>query len=84
MRKIHGPIKNQDGTWRLRTNEGIDFLIKHTVRYIKAQRVRWIGHIVRMDKERTVKRMTEWRPTAVRRIGRSRLRWMMSERIWEK
>jgi hypothetical protein len=58
--------------------------MKHTVRYIKAQRIRWVGHIVRMDKEIMVKRITEWRPTAVGRIGRLRLRWMMSERIWEK
>ena len=28
-----------------------------------------------MDKEKTVKRITEWRPFAVRRIGRLRLRW---------
>jgi hypothetical protein len=31
-----------------------------------AHRIRWIGHIVRMDKERTVKRI-KWRLTAVRR-----------------
>jgi hypothetical protein len=28
-----------------------------------------------MDKEMAVERMTEWRPIAVRRIGRPRLRW---------
>ena len=50
-------------------------LIKHTVRYIKAQRKRWVGHIVRMDKERTVKRVTEWRTVAVRKAGTLRLRW---------
>jgi hypothetical protein len=31
------------------------------------------GYIVRMDKERKVKRITEWTPIAVR-IGRQRLR----------
>jgi hypothetical protein len=84
MRKIHGTIKNQDGSWRIRTNEEIDLLIKHAVRYIKAQRIRWVGHIVRMDIERTMKRITEWRPSAVERVGRPRLRRMMSERLWEK
>jgi len=59
-------------------------LMEHAVRYMKAQRIRWVGHIVRMDKEIAVKRITEWRPAAVGRIGRPRLRWMMSERIWEK
>jgi len=37
-----------------------------------------------MDKERMMKRITEWRPSAVGRIGRQRLRQMMSERLWEK
>jgi len=32
------------------------------VGYINPQRIRWIGHIARMDKERMVKRKTEWRP----------------------
>jgi hypothetical protein len=42
-------------------------LIKHAdiVRYIKTKRIRWVGHIVRMDKERTLKRVTEWRTIAV-------------------
>jgi hypothetical protein len=84
MRKIHGPIKNQDGSWRITTNEELDLLIKNTVRYIKAQRLRWVGHIVRMDQEIILKRITEWRLTAVGSIGRPRLRWMMSERVWEK
>ena len=52
-------------------------LIKHTaiVRYTKTQRIRWAGHIVRMHTERTEKRITDWGPTAVRRIGRPRIRW---------
>ena len=38
----------------MRTNENIDFLIKHTdkVRFIKEQRILRTGHIVRMDKGR--------------------------------
>lgn len=37
--------------------------------------MRWIAHIVRMDKERPVKRITKRRPTAVRKMGRPRLGW---------
>jgi hypothetical protein len=59
MRKIHEPIKNQDVRWRIRISEETDLLIRHadTVRYIKAQRIRRTGNIVRMDKERTMKRL---------------------------
>jgi len=37
MRKISGPIRNQDGTCSIRSNEKIDLLIENTdtIRYIK-------------------------------------------------
>jgi len=49
----------------------MDILIKHgdAVRCIKAWRISWVGHIVGMDKGRTVKRITGWRLNAVRSIG---------------
>lgn len=39
MRKISGPIKNQDGTCRIRSNEAIDLPIENAdiVGYIKAK-----------------------------------------------
>ena len=43
------------------------------VRYIKTQIIRLIGHIVRMNEERTAERITDWRPIAVR-TGTKRLR----------
>jgi hypothetical protein len=51
-------------------------LIKYEdiVRYVKAQRIRLIGHIEIMNEERTVERITDWKPITVR-IGRLRLRW---------
>ena len=50
----------QEGSLRISANEEMDLLIKHgdIVRYIKAQRISWVGHIVRLDKGRTVKRIT--------------------------
>jgi hypothetical protein len=50
------------------------------VKYTKAQRIRWIGHIVRLDKERTVTIITEWRPPVVTRIRGLRLRWEVDAR----
>ena len=54
----------------------IDLLFRHaaTVRYTRSQRIRRSGHIVKIDKERAVKRITDWRTVAVRRIGTPRLR----------
>ena len=44
-------------------------LIKHAdiVRHIKTQRIRWIRHIVKLDKERMMTSVTEWRSITVRR-----------------
>ena len=55
------PNRNQGWRFSVRTNEEIVLLIKHadTGRYIKAQGIRWVGHTVRMNKERIVKRVTE-------------------------
>jgi hypothetical protein len=53
---------------------GMDLLGKYAdvVGRMQAQRIKRVVHIVRMDKERTVEIITEWRPVAVRKIGRPR------------
>jgi len=48
--KIFGPV-NIDNVWRIRNNMKIDNLIEGAdiVRFIKAQRIKRLGHIQRMD-----------------------------------
>jgi hypothetical protein len=46
------------------------------VRFIKAQRIKWLGHIQRVDTSRTAKRIFEWEPIGRRSLGRPRLRWL--------
>ena len=57
LRKIYGPTQNNDGTWRIKTNEELEILIKkkNIVKFIKSQRLRWAAHVIRMDKIRSVK-----------------------------
>ena len=64
LRKIYGPTQNNEGTWRIKTNEELETLIKkeNIVRFIKSQRSRWAAHVMRMDTTRTVKKLTEWEP----------------------
>jgi hypothetical protein len=77
LRKIFGPIKVSEDRWRIRTNDELNTLINHTniVRYVKAQRISGLGHIERMPDDGTVKKITNWKPTAPRHIGRPKLRW---------
>ena len=50
MRKIYGPVKEND-LWRIRQNDELEAIIKgeNIFRCIKCQRIRWLGHIERMQ-----------------------------------
>jgi len=58
LRKIFGPTKERDGTWRIKTNESLVELIryKNITNRIKAQQLSWFGHLHRMSEERMVKK----------------------------
>ena len=76
--KLHTGECRGYGTWRIKTNQELEMLIrkKNIVRFIKSQRLRWAVHVIRMDTTRTVKKLTEWEPCSSRPVGRPRLRWL--------
>jgi hypothetical protein len=49
VRRIFGPTKERDGTWRIKINDELDELIKHKniIYHIKAQR---LSHLHRCQK----------------------------------
>jgi hypothetical protein len=45
------------------------------INYIKSQRLGWLGHVHRMPDERMVKKVHEWKPMAIRSLGRHQTVW---------
>jgi len=77
LRRIFGPTKERDGTWRIKANNELDELIRHKniINHIKAQRLSWFGHLQRMSEERMVKRVYKWKLMLTRPLGRPKNRW---------
>jgi hypothetical protein len=79
LRRIFGPVQDSSG-WRIRYNQELDGLIagQDLVRFIKPQRLRWLGHVERMPETKMPKRTLKGRLDNRRRRGRPRMRWMDS------
>ncbi|XP_055386749.1 uncharacterized protein LOC129615538 [Condylostylus longicornis] len=78
LRGIYGPIRSDDGSYRIRYNHEIENLIekRNVIRFIKAERIGWLGHLLRMDDARVVKEVFKSVPEGYRRRGRPRKRWI--------
>jgi hypothetical protein len=76
LRRIFGPTKERDGTWRIKTKDELNKSIgnKTIINYIKSQRLGWLGHVHRMPDKRMVKKLCDWKPIAVRSLGRPQTR----------
>ena len=71
LRRIYGPTKESDGTWRIKSNEELNKLIgnKNIINYIKAQRLAWFGHVHRTRYNSMVKKKV-WVVTRSNKITR--------------
>ena len=76
LRRIFGAIETEDG-WRARYNDELYELYKEAdlETHIRCQRLRWLGHIIRMENTRKVKIVFNNNPEGARLRGRPRTRW---------
>jgi len=44
------------------------------VRFIKAQRIKWLGHIQKMDQAIPTRKLLDWKPMRTRPVERTRQR----------
>lgn len=76
LRLIFGPVCI-DGVWRRRFNNELYGLYSDVdlVKKLKIQRLRWLGHVERMDTDAPARRIFESTPDGLRSRGRPHLRW---------
>jgi hypothetical protein len=68
FRKVFGPVRDR-GEWRIRHNEVLNELIegRDIVRFMKPQRIRWLGYVERISEEWMSERMLKGRLFSKRR-----------------
>jgi len=76
-RKIFGPTRTNNGYWRIKTNQEISYILKgkNIIRFIKKQRLNWLGHVEGMAEDNIVQKIKRWKPVSKRSIGRPKTRW---------
>jgi hypothetical protein len=70
LRRIFGPKREEDGSWRKLHNDEL-----HSLYSVRVRRMRWAGHVVRMGEGRGVYRIFVLRPEGKRPLVRPRRMW---------
>jgi len=72
FRRIYGP-KYENGEWKSRTNRELEETSKgeNTVKWIKGQRISWLGHLERIE-DRMPKKIFTQELEGTKRRGRPR------------
>jgi hypothetical protein len=77
LRRIFGPKREEDGSWRKLHNDELHSLYSspNTVRVIKLRKMMWEGHVARTAEGRGIYRVLVGMPEGRRPLGRLRRRW---------
>jgi len=75
FRRMYG-AKYENGEWKGETNRELEEMSKRVniVKWIKGQRISWLGHLERMEEDRTPKKIFTQELEGTRRRGRPRKR----------
>jgi len=76
FRRIYGP-KYENGEWKNRTNRELEEMSKseNIVKWIKGQRISWLGHLKGMEEDRMPKKIFTQELEGTRRRRRPWKRW---------
>ena len=70
-----GPRGMRMGSGEGSTTRNFIVFTVHLIRVIKSRRLRWAGHVVRMEEDRSAFKMLTGKPKGKRFLGRPRHRW---------
>ena len=76
--RVFGPKRDGvTGEWRELHNEELNYLYSspNIVLVIKSRRMRWAGHVARMEEGRVVHKVSVGKPEGKRPMGKQRRRW---------
>ena len=75
LRRIFGPKRDENGEWRRLHNEELHgwYRSPSIARMIKSRRLRWAGHVARMEEGRSAFKILTGKSTGP--LGRPRRRW---------
>jgi hypothetical protein len=79
LRRIFGPKREEDGSWRKLHNDELHSLYS-SPNIFRVIKMRWAGHVVPMGEERSVYRVLVRRLEWKRSLGRRRYRWKITLR----
>jgi hypothetical protein len=77
LRKIFGPRREEDGSWRKLHNDELHNLYSspNIAGVIKSRRMRWVGHVACLGEGRGVYGVLDGMPEGKKPMGRPRHRW---------
>ena len=80
FRRIYGP-EYENGEWKSWTNRELEKMSKgeNIVRWIKGQRISWLGRVERMEEDRMPKKIITQELEGTGKRGRPRKRWKEEE-----
>lgn len=76
LRRIYG-LTSENGLWRSKYNHELYQLYKNLpmIDFIRLQRLYWVGHVIKMDEQRTPRRILMGEMEGKKSMERPRRRW---------
>ena len=84
LSRVLGHKRDANGEWRWLHNEKLHSLYRsaNIVRVIKSRRLRWAGHVTKMEEDRGAFKILTGAPAGKRPLGGPRRRWEDNIRIY--